>query len=202
MLTPAIILNSSPATCCDVPLPADPILSLPGLASGIGDELGNRFRGKRRIHHHHVGRAHDAGDRRDVAEEIEAEPIVERRVDGVRRADHQQRVAVGRRVHDRFGGDVAAGAGAVLDDELLAEPVRQPLRHQPRHDVERAAGGEPDDYPHRPRWIRLRQTGARTAVSAARAGGKTQETAAWHRHLSARFFLCRRRLIPASGCRP
>src|SRR6516225_6924394 len=32
MSTPAIILNSSPTTCCGVPLPADAMLILPGLA--------------------------------------------------------------------------------------------------------------------------------------------------------------------------
>jgi hypothetical protein len=32
ILTPAIIVKSSPEMCCDVPLPADAKLSLPGLA--------------------------------------------------------------------------------------------------------------------------------------------------------------------------
>ena len=32
MLTPVIILNSSPETCCKLPLPLDPMLILPGLA--------------------------------------------------------------------------------------------------------------------------------------------------------------------------
>ena len=32
MLMPAIILNSSPATCGAVPMPADAMLILPGLA--------------------------------------------------------------------------------------------------------------------------------------------------------------------------
>ena len=50
-----------------------------------------------------MGHAHDAGDRRDVADEIEIELVVERRVDRVARADQQQRVAVRRRAHDRLG---------------------------------------------------------------------------------------------------
>jgi hypothetical protein len=33
MLTPVIILNSSPATCCPVPLPADAMLILPEVPS-------------------------------------------------------------------------------------------------------------------------------------------------------------------------
>ena len=41
----------------------------------------------------------------------------------------------GGRMHDRLGGDVAAGAGPILDDERLAETLRQPLTDQAREDV-------------------------------------------------------------------
>ena len=43
--------------------------------------------------------------------------VLERGVDGVRRRDEKQRVAVRRRPQDRLGGDVGAAAGPVLDDE-------------------------------------------------------------------------------------
>ena len=107
------------------------------------------------------GTRHDARDRRDVADEIEIELVVERRVDRVRRADQEERVAVRRRAHDRLGGDIAAGARPVLDDEWLAEPLRQPLTDQAREDVGRAAGGKADDDAHRPRRIGLRPGDAR-----------------------------------------
>ena len=90
-----------------------------------------------------IGHADDARDRRDVADEIEIELVVERRVDRVGRTDQEERIAVRRRTHDRLGGDIAAGARPVLDDELLAEPLRQPLTDQARDDVGRAAGGKP-----------------------------------------------------------
>jgi hypothetical protein len=32
---------------------------------GVGNELGDRFGGNRRVDHHDVGRAHNASDRRD-----------------------------------------------------------------------------------------------------------------------------------------
>ena len=92
-----------------------------------------------------LGIADDARDRRDVADEIEIELVVERRVDRVRSRDQEERVAVGGRTHDRLGADIAAGARPVLDDEWLAEPLRQPLTHQARDDVGRAAGGKADD---------------------------------------------------------
>ena len=86
-----------------------------------------------------LGTRHDARDRRDVADEIEIELVVERRVDRVRRTDQKECIAVGGRTHDRLGADIAAGARPVLDDEWLAEPLRQPLTDQARDDVGRAA---------------------------------------------------------------
>src|SRR5262245_26265527 len=86
----------------------------------IGNELGQGLGWNRRVHDHDGWKSDDRSDRRDVANEIETEFLVERRVDGVRRASHEQRVAVRRRLHHRLGANVAAGAGPVLDDELLA----------------------------------------------------------------------------------
>ena len=74
---------------------------------------------------HHVRHPGDAGDRRDVAQEVERQMLVERGVDAVGRIDQQDRVAVGRGVRHRLGADIVAGAGPVLDDELLAEPLGQ-----------------------------------------------------------------------------
>ena len=54
-------------------------------------------------------------------------------------------MAVGGRLHDCLGGDIAAGARTVLDNEWLAEPLRQPLADQARNDVGDAASGKADD---------------------------------------------------------
>ena len=148
----------------DVGDPADAARTVGELARirlGIGDELGNRLGRNRWMYHHDKGTADEARDRRDVADEIEIELVVKRRIDRVRRTDQEQRVAVRRRAHDRLGGDVAAGARPVLDDEWLAEPLRQPLTDQAREDVVRAAGGKADDDAHRPRRIGLRPSEAR-----------------------------------------
>src|SRR5690242_18338626 len=58
-------------------------------------------------------------------------------IDGVGDGALQQRVAVVRRVRHEIGGDAAAGAAAVLDDELLAEPLAERLREHARGDVAR-----------------------------------------------------------------
>ena len=69
---------------------------------------------------------------------------VQRRVDRVRPiGDQEKRIAVRGRTHDRLGADIGAAARPVLDDEWLAKPLRQPLAHQARDDVERAARRQP-----------------------------------------------------------
>ena len=86
------------------------------------------------------GSANDARDRRDIADEIEIELFIERRIDSVRRTNQEERIAIGGRAHDHFGCDVGASARPVLNDEWLAQPIRQPLPHQTRDDVGLAAG--------------------------------------------------------------
>ena len=56
--------------------------------------------------------------------------------------------------------DVAAGPAAVLDDDLLAEPLRQPLADKTRDDISPASRRETDDDAHRPRRIGLRPSEA------------------------------------------
>ncbi len=90
----------------------------------IGDEFGNGFCRNRRIDLHHERHVHEVCDRRDVAEEIETEILVERGVDRIRHGRKQQRVAVRGRAHDKLRGDTAAAARPVLDDELLTQPLR------------------------------------------------------------------------------
>src|SRR5262249_55238905 len=48
------------------------------------------------IYRHDIWYADDAGDWRDVAKEIEAELIIERHIDGVRRSRQEERIAVRR----------------------------------------------------------------------------------------------------------
>ena len=45
------------------------------------------------MYYHDFGRASDASDRRDVADEIEIELVVERRIDRAGRTDQEERVA-------------------------------------------------------------------------------------------------------------
>ena len=119
---------------CDPAYSARTIGEFTRIGFGIGDELWNRIGRNRRMYHHHQGATGQACDRRDIPQEIEIKIFVKRRIDGVGRTHQQQSVTVGRRAHDRISGDVASSSGPVLDDKLLAEPLRTPLPDQTRKD--------------------------------------------------------------------
>src|SRR6266852_5309560 len=172
MSIPVIILNSSPAIWGGVPFPAD------------------------------AGLTGDAGNRRDVADKIEIEPFVERRVDRIRCANHEERMAVGRRTHDRLGCDIGPRARPVVDDEWLAEPLRQPLTHQAREDVLRAAGGTADDKTHQPRRIGLRPCDPRRDRESGGACCQMQKLTAPKFHgVASLKMLTKRRLDSGFGWR-
>src|SRR5262249_19803389 len=106
-----------------------------------------------------------------------------RGIDRGHRRDHEQRVAVGGCLHDRLGGDVAAGARPILDDELLAETLRKPLPDQPRDNVGGAAGGKSHQQAHRPRRIGLRCGNTQRQRKCRGTGGEAQKTATPNVHL-------------------
>ncbi len=128
---------------------------------GIGDELGDRLGRNRWMHQDDHRDADDAGDRGDVADEVEIELVVERRIDRIGDGGEKQRVSVRLRIHDGLGAEVAAGSRPIFDDEILAEPLGQPLPDQARGDVDPAAGRKADDDVHRPCRIGLRPGEAR-----------------------------------------
>src|SRR5262249_32925484 len=65
-----------------------------GIGLGIGDELRNRLSRDCWIYRHDHWCADDARHRRNIADEIVAEFVVERRIDRVETTDQEKRVAV------------------------------------------------------------------------------------------------------------
>src|SRR5262245_65778082 len=124
----------------------------------------------------------DAGDRRAVAHDVETQLVIDGSVDRVVWTDHEECVAVGRRPDRSLGGDVAGSAGPILDDDLLAKPLRQPLTHQAADHVLRAAGGKADEQTHRPRRIGLRPRYARYSWERGSARGQMQKISAGKFH--------------------
>src|SRR5215813_9829116 len=142
------------------------------MSFGISDELGDRLGWNRWIHHHEVRHDNNAGDRRDVADEIEVELLIKRRVHRVRRMDEEERIAIRYRTHDGLRGDISAGARPVLDNELLAESLGQPLTHRTGDEVVSAARRDWHDQTHWPRRIGLRPRDAREGRQRGSAGGQ------------------------------
>jgi hypothetical protein len=70
----------------------------------------------------------------------------------------QERVAIGCGLGQAIGGDDRAGAGDVLDDEVLAQLLRQEIRHHARSLVCRPAGGIGHDNGNGAAWILLRRS--------------------------------------------
>jgi len=99
---------------------------------------------------------YDLRDRREIRQRVERDLREHVRVDHHRAVEaEQQRVAVGRGLRHLLGADVAARAGAVLDDHLLAEADAERLGHHARAVVGDAAGGERHHDAHRLRGILL-----------------------------------------------
>src|SRR5262249_33712566 len=139
---------------------------------------------------------------RDVADEIEIELVVERRVDRVESTDQEQRVAVGRGTHDRLSGDIAAGARTVLDDERLTEPLREPLTYQARRDVRTASGREANNDAHRPHRIALRPCDAPDGRQRGSTQGQMQKFPAAKFHFETSLHITRSpRPGPRAACR-
>src|SRR5215471_1857062 len=134
------------------------------------------------MYRYDVGLPVNAGDRRDVADEIETKLVIERGVDGIPTADHEQRVSVCGRAHDGLGADIAAAARSVLDNKLLTEPLRQPLTHQTRDDVGRTGWSERHDDAHRSQRIGLRPRHARQNRQRGGAGCQMQKLSAGKFH--------------------
>ncbi len=115
----------------------------------------------------------DQPDRREILARVVADVAVERRIDRERAgAAEHQRVAVGRGLRHRARGDRAAGAGAVLDDDVLAERLAHLLGDDARHHVVAAAGGVRHHQRDRPGRIILRRCRGRDGERTASESSK------------------------------
>src|SRR6516164_5819951 len=80
----------------------------------------------------------------------------------------------GRLCHD-FGADVAGRTRPAIDEELLAEPLRQPLTDKPRDDVGCTTGREANDDVHWTRRIAERICNASQGRKGRSSGCQVQK---------------------------
>ena len=113
----------------------------------FGDAVGRHAR----IGDKDAGHVRDLGDRREVLLRVDRQVRKDRGIDRDR-ADVAEidRVTVGGRLGGELHADIARRAGAVVDDDLLAEEFGELRRNDPRHEIRGAARSEGNDHPHRP----------------------------------------------------
>src|SRR5262249_59354149 len=87
-------------------------------------------------------------------------------------------IPICRRSYGRFRAYCATCASPMLYDELLAEPLRQPLTYEACEKVIRAAGCISNNDAHRPRRIGLRPSEARHSRERGSARGQMRKISA------------------------
>ena len=109
------------------------------------------------MHHQRIRRVADQADRRKILARIVAGVLVERGTDCERPGvTQQQRVTVRIALGDRLGAHRAAGAGAIVDHDLLAEQFAHLVGNGAADDRGAAAGREWNDQRDRAGGIVLR----------------------------------------------
>ena len=143
-------MKSSIARWFDEPLPAEATLIWLALLSPA-KRIPDRFEtGVFGAAVSTIGTDWIGADRDEILHRVVVLGLPHRRArgDGAARAE-QQRVAVGGRLRHRRAADGAGGAGAVLDDHLLAERFAERGRDGARGDVDVAARRPGHDDAHR-----------------------------------------------------
>ena len=145
----ATLLNNSADRFWVLPGAIEAKLSLPGLALAAARMSPTVLSGPSALVA--ISEVEEGGDRdrREIAQHVVGQLLEQRGADGGPVAGDVQEVAVRRGAGRRLGGDDAAGAGTVVDDELLAEPVGQPLGDDAHGGIGDAAGTIGNDDPHR-----------------------------------------------------
>ena len=124
------------------------VIQFTGLRFGERDEFRDRVCRHRGMHHQRLRNGAEPADRHEVLRLV-GELAIKERIDSERRfRSREERVAVGRGLGYRLGADLRVGTALILDDDLLAPHLGEPLAHRTRDHVGRAASGQRHDDPH------------------------------------------------------
>ncbi len=118
---------------------------LVGLRLHVIDKLLQRLDRQARVHDEHERIGADIADRCEILHRIVGHLHHGRENRDLRQRGPEQRVAVGGRVRDRFGGDRSHSAGPIFNDELLSKLLAEALPDDPRHAIAVPARGERHD---------------------------------------------------------
>jgi hypothetical protein len=93
-------------------------------------------------------------------------------------------VAIRRGIYDRFSRDIAASPWSVLDHELLAQTLREPLPNQTSANVVHSSWSKSDYDPYRPYRISLSARDVRHDRKSSRTSSELQKSTTWKFHCS------------------
>ena len=133
-------------------MPAEPKLSLPGLAFAKARKVGVVIDGPRELgmDHDHVGHVREHRDRLEVLLDAVGELRVERLGDRVVDRADKESVAVGRGPRRRGRAHRPTRPTHVLHIERLSQRLRELCRDGTRENIDAAPGGKGVDDPDRP----------------------------------------------------
>ena len=94
------------------------------------------------MHHQQIRNGGKQQNRRKIFNRVERQFGIQHRVHRVCKRGFEQRVTIGRRFGCQLGGNVAACAGADIDDNLLAPFLGELLRNGARSHITRPACGK------------------------------------------------------------
>ena len=158
-----------------------------GRRLGERDHVGHGLRLDRLVDHQQIGDERGEEDRLEVPDRVVRQIGIERRIHRVGGGVVHDGVAVAIRLGHRRGGDGAAGAAAIVDDELLAPHVAELLEQDAAHRVGAARRRIGNHHLDRPRRIGgLRRGGWRATTTSGSA--------------PAEAFNIRRRVSPRRPC--
>jgi len=131
-------------------------VELSGIGLGVVDQLAHGLGRDAGVHDHQVDRHQQRRDADEILR-IVGQRLDQMRIEDLRpRGREQQRVAVRSGLGDAVGSDDRPGAGLVLDDHRLLQPLAQAIADETRHDVGPAARRKRHDDANDPRRIGLR----------------------------------------------
>ncbi len=113
------------------------------------NQVAGAFNRQRGMHAQNQRRGGQHRDRREIFLRVPAQFGVQALVGRQEKRRHQQRVAVGGTARSQFRGDVAAGAGARIDRDLLTQILGELAGEVARDDVARSAGRKRVDHADR-----------------------------------------------------
>ena len=126
------------------------VIELAGIGLGVGDQLLHVLHGQRGRHQQHAGGIGHMRDRREILLDVVGQARHQMRRNRMRAArGEQQRRAIRSRLHAFGRTNRAARTGLVVDDELLAQILRNALRDHARNQIGRTARRKRHDHAHR-----------------------------------------------------